>query len=419
MDLSTDPLMKQVLTDAIYEEQIRIFGDGLEYMYYVFVTDAIQGIVKALFRKETKGKVYAITSPEEISILTIVNKVLALGPNARSIKFIRNKSSIDPLYQKAYVADDNLSEIGWKPNVSFDRGIAQMFEFFKRDVSLRNFSENNNVVQVDSRAANPKNLQIAFDETVNLADTFKQSERNNNEEVSQFRNFYQKLHSADSPLYNNKNRAAGNSVRVGEPQKKRSKRHIAKYAVPAVAMLLLYLFLATPLFQVAALYMAMNSSSNNLNDFIASGFTEKYEETKLVEKARTNLVGARWIAKVLGRNDYESNVMSVAKGLDDASQASKNISKNNFNQYVLLNSKIPENSITQAQETLVLLNSARSHLEASNRVNMYMGTNTEVDKVKQWTNDMESKLSVALNYTQNLAGNKQNVLGTEDTATEE
>lgn len=415
MDLATDPLLKQILTDAIYEERIRIYGDGLEYMYYVYINDAIQGIIKALFKHETKGKIYAITNADEISVLTIVNKILALNPTAHSIKFVRRRNAVDPLYQKAYIPDDNLSEIGWKANVSFDRGIAQVFEYFKKDVSLRNYSEKNHATAV-AEPAHPTPQQITepsirFDDTVNLSDTLAAHDAHRDEDTTQFRNFYEKLHSDDSPIYNRHKESS--NVRVGEKQPKHKKSY-ARHVAQVAALVAIYIFLAAPLFQVSALYFEMKTSAKDLNTFIASGFRGEYKETQLSSKAKTNLVGARWMATLFGKKEYESNVISIAKGIDDASLASKSISKAKLNQYMLLNNKLPEGSVSQAEEVLILLNSARTHLENSDRINLYFGSKEEVQALKQWTYETESKLSQALNYTNNLAGSNNNVLGVED-----
>lgn len=133
MDLNEDPLLMQIFTDAFYEDSIRIYGDGLEFMYYVYITDAVQGILRALFTPNTEGHIYTLTNPEEISVLSIVNKILELQPKAKKIRFLPSKSNANPLYERAYIPDPNLSEIGWRPSISFDRGLATVYEYFKNE----------------------------------------------------------------------------------------------------------------------------------------------------------------------------------------------------------------------------------------------------------------------------------------------
>lgn len=416
MDLDADPLIKQIITDAVYEDQIRIFGDGLEYMYYVYVTDAIQGIVKALFRSKTHGKIFSITNPDEVSILTIINKVLALGCNAQSIRFLKRKSTLDPLYQKSYIPDENLTEIGWKPNVSFDKGIAQLYQYFKNDVSLRKFATSLSYGTRVEENDDTSHLKIEFDETVNLSHG-EHGIKSQIMDKEKFRDFYEKLNSDDSPIYNKRKSES-------PAKEQRQKKYIARKITIAISLALAYLFLAAPIFQVISLDLQIKEHAEELNSFKSTNFTGAYKQTSLADTAKVNILGIQWLVNLLNKEEFSTNVVSVASGIDYASQASLKLAEKNFQQTLLLNDRLPEQSVPQAQEILLLLNSAQTHLSVSSKVNLPFGGQEEIQKILNWTYEIEDRVSLSLSQQGNIAEtdtneNEEKVLGIEDVNIEE
>lgn len=393
MDLDKDPLFKQILTDAFYRDEIRIYGDGLEYMYYVYINDAIQGILRALFTDKTKGKIYSITNPEEISVLSIVNKVLGLQPRAKRIKFVKTKGGVDPLYERAYIPDENLNDIGWKPNVGFDRGIAQVFDYFRKDVSLRDASLQSQS-DFDENEPEDNEIQFHFDDTVNLANSFFGGNQNNVEvEHQQFTDFYQKLHSEDSPIYNlNKKKKSGDTEK-NQLEEPISKLKAVKYVIYLFLIFLLLVFLIIPLIRFGLFFTKLKSTSESLNTSISTNYKDVPEFPNFNEEARSNFAAVRWALQLSNQQKVETDITSIGKGLDNAILASQEISKSNLAQYLTKNDKIPESSIAKVQDILQLLNSAKTQLEPVNQVNLPFETSEKIMKIRNWAYETEKGFS--------------------------
>lgn len=102
-------------------------GDGLEANYYIHYLDAAYGVLKAQFSASTKGGIYTLSNPEEMTVLSIAYKLLELIPSAREIKFDGKDDKYPPLI--LYKAAENLSMIGWKPRIGFDRALVQTIEY--------------------------------------------------------------------------------------------------------------------------------------------------------------------------------------------------------------------------------------------------------------------------------------------------
>lgn len=147
---SFDPEEKSILykliTNALRGQDLLIPGDGLDTDYYVHYLDAAYGLIKAQFSLNTAGKTFSLCNEEQQSILSIAYKLLEIVPDAQDIKFDQDDN--DLLTLKLYKPSDNLSVIGWKPRVSFDRALAQTIDEVKNiqnTNTISNFIEKQNI----------------------------------------------------------------------------------------------------------------------------------------------------------------------------------------------------------------------------------------------------------------------------------
>ncbi len=393
MDLDQDELLKQILIDAYYRDQIRIYGDGLEFMYYVFITDAVNGIFKALFSPDTRGKIYSITNPEDISVLSIVNKILTLQPSARGIKFLKSKTQLDPLYERAYVPEDNISEIGWKPMVSFDRGIVQVYEYFIKDASLKNASANLNDFNspmMTPPVIQPKNtgdLSFDFDDTINL--THRYNAPQIEVENEQFKEFYRKLNSSDSPIYNASKKRT--PARKGSTKQDDEKMSLTSMIAYLAVFLVIYVFFIVPIFRLGVFFWKVDTAATKVVDRFDG--TSEIETMSLSDEAERDLAGIAWALKLMKQEKMQDQYESIAKGIDNAILIEQMMKKNGLTKYVATEEKIPEASITEVQDVLLLLSSTRSQLEPINSINFPLGSNEKIQKIRTWVFDTEKKLS--------------------------
>lgn len=399
MDLDADPLLKQILTEAIYRDEIRVYGDGLEYMYYVYINDAIQGILKALFSQDTKGKIYAITNTEEISVLSIVNKILALQPNAQRIKFIKTKNSSDPLYEKAYIPDENLVEIGWKPNVSFDRGIALLYDYFRKDIGLRQTISPDlwNKPEADNEVKSNDSIKFVFDDTINLANSFFGPQHET--EHQQFHEFQKKLNREDSPIYNT-NKKSVQSIPVARHErpvsileKPKSRWRYLWYTVLVAFLLAIYIFFIVPTFRFGTFFYRFNTTAGKLNFYIENNFNGSPVDPKLEIVAKQNFAGVKWAISSFKLQKIESSITSIAKGVDSAVEAKKLIDDNNLNDYLSMNERLPEHIVTKIQDVLLLLDATKNNLNSADTINLPFNGNEEIVKIRNWAYNTERRYS--------------------------
>lgn len=134
----------KLIRDGLEARDLTVPGDGLEANYYIHYLDAAYGVLKAQFSASSKGKIFTLANPEEITVLSIAYKLLELLPSAREIRFDSDDDQYPPLI--LYKPAESLSTIGWKPRINFDRALIQTIEYvqelliiekaLKKDTSL-------------------------------------------------------------------------------------------------------------------------------------------------------------------------------------------------------------------------------------------------------------------------------------------
>jgi len=130
-ELEEKSTLYKLIIDALNGDDLIIPGDGLDSDYYVHYLDAAYGIIKAQFSSNTTNKIYSLCNDELLSTLSIAYKLIEIIPESREIKFDTNGNEIPPL--RLYKPAQNLSEIGWKPRISFDRALAQTIDEIKAE----------------------------------------------------------------------------------------------------------------------------------------------------------------------------------------------------------------------------------------------------------------------------------------------
>ncbi len=124
-----EKLMPLVITNAILGKPVPIYGDGKNIRDWLFVEDNCRGIWAAL-EKGRPGEVYNLGGENERENLTVVKAILAaLGKPESLIQFVKDR----PGHDRRYALDSSKAhrELGWKPRVSFEDGLAETVGWYR------------------------------------------------------------------------------------------------------------------------------------------------------------------------------------------------------------------------------------------------------------------------------------------------
>jgi len=128
---SPEKLIPKTIIRAQKNLKVPLYGDGNQIRSWIYVLDHVSAI-DSLITKGEPGEIYNITSWNEISNRTIVEKILGLMEKSNDlIEHVGDR----PGHDKRYSIDSSKiqNEIGWKPYYDFDNAIKQTVDWYLKN----------------------------------------------------------------------------------------------------------------------------------------------------------------------------------------------------------------------------------------------------------------------------------------------
>ena len=124
-----EKLIPLMITRAMCDGPLPIYGDGLNVRDWIFVDDHCDGILAALTRGTT-GRTYNLGGENQVSNLSIVRELLAaLGKPESLITHVTDRLGHDRRY--AMDIRRARAELQWSPVTSLDSGLAQTVAWYR------------------------------------------------------------------------------------------------------------------------------------------------------------------------------------------------------------------------------------------------------------------------------------------------
>jgi len=125
----------RVISNFIYQAlnnlPVTIYGDGTQTRSFCYVSDMIEGIIKAMFVKNTKGQVINLGNCYEFTIkeaAVIIKKML----NSKSKIVYKPLPGDDPTRRRPDITKAK-KLLNWQPKVSLKQGLLKTIEWFKNE----------------------------------------------------------------------------------------------------------------------------------------------------------------------------------------------------------------------------------------------------------------------------------------------
>jgi nucleoside-diphosphate-sugar epimerase len=119
-------------------EPIPIHGDGLQIRNFVYVSDAVEGVLKIIEREDLQGEVFNIGSSDHIRILDLAYQIWASVGNSGKpeIEFIAY-SDLCQNYEDVRIRDLDLTKaqylLGYAPQIRLEEGLKRTIDWFRSD----------------------------------------------------------------------------------------------------------------------------------------------------------------------------------------------------------------------------------------------------------------------------------------------
>ena len=123
-----EKLIPLIISNALSENDLPVYGDGLNVRDWLYVEDHCSAIDLVLHNGKN-GEVYNVGGHNEKNNIEIVNIILEeLGKPKTLIKYVDDRLGHDRRY--AIDAEKIKREIGWEPTVMFDEGIRTTIKWY-------------------------------------------------------------------------------------------------------------------------------------------------------------------------------------------------------------------------------------------------------------------------------------------------
>ncbi len=123
-----EKLIPLMVNNALNDKELPIYGDGLYVRDWLYVYDHCTAIWKVL-AEAPPGEVYNIGGCNEKANLEVIELVLKRLEKPKSlIKHVKDRPGHDRRY--AIEAKKIMTELGWRPSVSFEEGIKKTIDWY-------------------------------------------------------------------------------------------------------------------------------------------------------------------------------------------------------------------------------------------------------------------------------------------------
>lgn len=122
-------VVSNFIVQALKNEDITIYGDGMQTRSFCYVDDLLDGMIRLMNSpKEITGPIN-IGNPEEFTMLQLAEAIIRLTNSTSKIIFMSLPSD-DPMQRKPDITKaQNL--LGWNPSVQLEIGLQRTINYFK------------------------------------------------------------------------------------------------------------------------------------------------------------------------------------------------------------------------------------------------------------------------------------------------
>ncbi|UCD01271.1 MAG: SDR family oxidoreductase [Promethearchaeota archaeon] len=114
---------------ALYDEDITVFGDGSQTRSFIYVVDEIEGILKVVHKDEATGEVINLGNNKEYTILELAHIIKSLT-NSNSKIIFKPLPTDDPIYRCPVITKAK-KILNWEPTTPLEEGLKKTIAWFK------------------------------------------------------------------------------------------------------------------------------------------------------------------------------------------------------------------------------------------------------------------------------------------------
>jgi nucleoside-diphosphate-sugar epimerase len=126
-------MIPNFITQALLNEPLTIYGDGSITRSICYVSDLVDGLMRAMFKPHTAGEVFNLGNTEEHTVLEYAHTIIRLCEATSTIVFEPNRTD-DPERRRPDISKAQ-QVLGWQPKIGIEAGLRRTIEWFSNYVT--------------------------------------------------------------------------------------------------------------------------------------------------------------------------------------------------------------------------------------------------------------------------------------------
>ena len=129
-------VISNFIVQALLNQDITIYGDGLQTRSFQYIDDLIEGIVLMMENTEGYSGPVNIGNPNEFTIRELAEKIIQMIPGTKSELIFESLPLDDPRQRQPDISLAK-EKLGWQPKVELSEGLSKTIDYF-RDILKQN-----------------------------------------------------------------------------------------------------------------------------------------------------------------------------------------------------------------------------------------------------------------------------------------
>ena len=123
-------VVSNFIIQALRNEDIAVYGDGLQTRSFQYVDDLVEGLIRMMATDDSLTGPINLGNPTEFPILELAQKVIELTSSKSRIVF-EPLPSDDPIQRQPNIDRAKALLGGWEPQIQLEDGLRKTIDYFK------------------------------------------------------------------------------------------------------------------------------------------------------------------------------------------------------------------------------------------------------------------------------------------------
>ena len=128
-------LVPNFIVQALTERPMTVYGDGKQTRSLCYVSDLVEGLVRAMESDLASGEVINLGNPAEHTILEYAQMIRELAGSRSEVIFTDYAVGDDPQRRRPDITKAR-DLLAWEPGVDLEDGLSRTIEYFRAEISV-------------------------------------------------------------------------------------------------------------------------------------------------------------------------------------------------------------------------------------------------------------------------------------------